>query len=277
MDVVRDRSALREARARLRDPVGLVPTMGALHAGHESLLRRARTENVSLVASVFVNPLQFRAGEDFERYPRDEAGDLERFETAGVDLAFVPSVDAVYPPGFSTSVDVGRLGDVLEGAVRPGHFRGVATVVTILFDLVRPQRAYFGQKDGQQTIVLDRLVRDLGAEVELVVCPTVREPDGLALSSRNVYLPPQERAAAPVVFRALCLVEEAFAAGERDGERLRTLIRDEIGREPLARLEYASVADTDALQELDRVDRPALVSVAVRLPSTRLIDCLALR
>ncbi len=276
MEVVRDRSALRIARADLPGPVGFVPTLGAIHAGHESLLRRARDENASVVASLFVNPLQFRPGEDFERYPRDEPGDLERFAAAGADVVFAPDVSAVYPSGFTTSVDVGPLGAVLEGSVRPGHFRGVATVVTILFGLVRPDRAYFGQKDGQQAIIVERLVRDLALFVEVVVCPTVREPDGLALSSRNVHLTPEERRAAPVLVRALSRVDEAYRSGERDAERLRQLIREEIASEPLASLEYASVADRETLQELQVVDRGALVSLAVRFPSTRLIDCLPL-
>ena len=229
-----------------------------------------------MAASVFVNPTQFGPGEDFDRYPRDEAADLERLRQCGVDLVFVPPVEEVYPRGFTTFVDPGPLGAVLEGAARPGHFRGVATVVTILLALFRPERAYFGQKDGQQTIVVRRLVRDLGVPVEIVVCPTVREPDGLAISSRNRYLSPDERAAAPVLFRALRDVDEAYRSGERDGNRLRELMRARLDAEPLAQADYVSVADTETLQELGRVDRPALASVAVRFPSARLIDCLPL-
>ena len=276
MKVVRDRAALRAARDGLREPVALVPTLGALHAGHDSLLDRARRESASVAASIFVNPTQFGPGEDFDRYPRDEAADLDRLRERGVDLVFVPPVEEVYPRGFSTFVDPGPLGEVLEGAERPGHFRGVATVVTILLALFRPQRAYFGQKDGQQTIVVRRLVRDLGLPVEICVCPTVREPDGLAVSSRNRFLSSEERESAPVLFRALRDVDEAFRAGERDGYRLRELMRARLRAEPRGQPDYVSVADTETLQELDRVDRPALASLAVRFPSARLIDCLPL-
>ena len=276
MEVVLGRRQLRNARARLAGPVGFVPTMGALHAGHESLLRRARAESASLVASLFVNPAQFGPGEDFARYPRDEAADLACFEAAGVDVVFAPDVSEVYPAGHVTTVDVGPLGEVLEGAARPGHFRGVATVVTILFSLVRPDRAYFGQKDGQQTIVVARLVEDLALGIELVVCPTVRDPDGLALSSRNRYLSPEERAAAPVLFRARRRLEEAYASGVRDGAALRDVMRVEVAAERLARLDYVSVADRERLVELEVVDRPALASLAVRFPSARLIDCVRL-
>lgn len=277
MEVVRDRAAVRAARQRLQAPVGFVATMGALHAGHDSLVRRARQECASVIASLFVNPMQFGQGEDFERYPRDEPADLARLRDLGVDVVFAPSVEAVYPPGFSTFVDVGPLGQVLEGAVRPGHFRGVATVVAILFGLVRPDRAYFGQKDGQQTVVVRRLVTDLALGVEIVVCPTVREGDGLAVSSRNAYLTADERAAAPVLYRALCAAEQAYHAGERDAERLRELMQATLAAERLARTEYVSVADPETLLELGRVDGAALASLAVRFPSTRLIDCLPLR
>jgi pantoate--beta-alanine ligase len=273
---VRTRDELRAARARLPEPVGLVPTMGALHAGHDSLVRAARQESASVIATIFVNPTQFGPGEDFDRYPRDEAADLERLTTFGVDLVFAPSVETVYPRGFSTTVDPGPLGEILEGAVRPGHFRGVSTVVTILLQLAAPQRAYFGQKDGQQAIVVRRVVRDLGLPVEIRVMPTVREPDGLAVSSRNVYLSPTERAAAPVLHRALSDAAEAYEAGERSAESMRRLMRRAVESEPLAQLDYVSVADADDLGELDVVDRPALVSLAVRFGSTRLIDCLPL-
>ncbi len=273
---MRDREALRGARGRLVEPVGFVPTMGALHAGHASLLAHARRNDASVVASLFVNPLQFGRGEDFERYPRDEAADLAAFERAGVDLVFLPEPAAIYPPGASTRVDVGPLGERLEGAARPGHLRGVATVVTVLFDLVRPTRAYFGQKDGQQCVVVRRLVRDLGLPLEVVVLPTVREPDGLALSSRNAYLTPEERRAAPVLHRALVAAEDRWRTGERDGERLRATMREVLAGEPLATTDYVSVADAETLEELETVDRPALASLAVRFPSARLIDCLPL-
>jgi len=271
--VVRDRAALDAARPRLPGPVGLVPTMGALHAGHRALIDRCRAECASVVVSIFVNPTQFGPGEDYATYPRDEAADLRACEAAGVDVAFVPAVEAIYPRGASTTVDVGRVGTVLEGARRPGHFRGVATVVTILLDLVRPGRAYFGQKDGQQVVVIRRLVRDLGVPVELGIVPTVRDADGLALSSRNRYLSPAERAAAPVVRRALLAAMAAHAGGERDGDRLRAAMRDVVAAEPLASLDYASVADAGTLEELARIDGPALLSLAVDFRDARLIDC----
>lgn len=276
MQVVRERAALLAARQSLPDPVGLVPTMGALHAGHRSLLEHARADNSGVVASIFVNPAQFGPDEDFERYPRDEAADLETMRGAGVDLVFAPPVTEIYPDGFAARVEVGPLGDLLEGAIRPGHFAGVATVVTVLLSLIRPERAYFGQKDGQQAVIVRRLVRDLGLPGEIVVVPTVREPDGLALSSRNRYLSPEERSAAPVLYRALTAAGAAHGAGERDAQRLRELMQRELETEPLARADYVSVADAETLTELERIERPALASLAVRFPSARLIDCLPL-
>jgi pantoate--beta-alanine ligase len=276
MEVVRSRSSLAAARAGLASPVGFVPTMGALHAGHESLLHRARNESASVVASIFVNPTQFGPNEDFERYPRNESADLAMLEEAGVDLCFMPGVAEIYPAGASTSVDVGHLAEVLEGAARPGHLRGVATAVTILLTLVRPDRAYFGQKDGQQAIVIRRLVQDLGLMTEVVVCPTVREADGLAFSSRNAYLGPAERQAALALSRALIAAQDAYAGGERSAKRLRGLMRGTIEREPLAQVDYVSVADLETLGELTEVSGPALASLAVRFPSARLIDCLVL-
>ncbi len=276
MKVVRDRTTLAEARAAVPVPVGFVPTMGALHEGHASLVRRARDECASVVVSIFVNPTQFGPGDDLGRYPRDEAADLALLESLGMDVAFVPTVAQIYPPGAATSVEVGRLGEVLEGAARPGHFRGVATVVSILLALVRPDRAYFGQKDGQQAVVVARMVRDLGLPLEVVVCPTVREPDGLALSSRNLYLSADERAQAPALHRALQSAAGELAAGEDSADRLRELMRAEVARAALATLDYVSIADAETLDELTAVDRPALASLAVRFPSTRLIDCLPL-
>jgi pantoate--beta-alanine ligase len=276
MEVVRDRTQLAAARRGLAAPVGFVPTMGALHAGHESLLHRAREECATVVASIFVNPTQFGPNEDYERYPRNEAADLALLEAAGVDVCFMPGVEDIYPPGASTSIDVGQLAEVLEGAAQPGHLRGVATVVAILFALVRPNRAYFGQKDGQQTIVVRRLTRDLGLSPEVIVCPTVREPDGLALSSRNAFLGQAERQAASVLSRALLAAEDAYSGGERSAKRLRGLMRGTLEREPLGQVDYVSVADLETLEELTEVDRPALASLAVRLPSARLIDCLVL-
>jgi pantoate--beta-alanine ligase len=276
LTVVRGRDQLRAARASLREPVGLVPTMGSLHPGHDSLVRAARAEAASVIATIFVNPTQFGPGEDFERYPRDEAADLHRLAELGVDLVFIPPVDEVYPPGFTTRVDPGRLGTVLEGAARPGHFTGVATVVAILLDLATPQRAYFGQKDGQQAIVVRRMIRDLALPVEMRVLPTVREPDGLAVSSRNVYLSAAERDAAPVLYRALSAVGAAYEAGERSSEPLREVMTRTVASEPLAQLDYASVVEIEELTELHVIDRPVLASLAVRFGSTRLIDCLPL-
>ena len=271
--LARDPVSLAAARGSLPSPVGLVPTMGALHAGHVALIRRAREECASVVVSIFVNPTQFGPGEDYERYPRRLDDDLRVCEAAGVDVVFAPSVEVLYPPGHVTTVDPGPLGSVLEGEIRPGHFRGVATVVTILFDAVRPDRAYFGQKDGQQAIVVERIVRDLALPVEISIVATVREPDGLALASRNAYLGVEDRAAAPVLYRALRAAADEHARGERDAERLRARMRAVLAEVPLAVPDYVSVADRATLRELDVVDRPALLSLAVRFPSARLIDC----
>jgi pantoate--beta-alanine ligase len=273
MVLARDRVSLAAARGSLPSPVGLVPTMGALHAGHVALIRRARDECASVVVSIFVNPTQFGPGEDYDRYPRRLDDDLRACEAAGVDVVFAPTVEAVYPPGHVTVVDPGPLGGVLEGEVRPGHFRGVATVVTILFDAVRPDRAYFGQKDGQQVVVIERVVQDLALPVEISVVPTVREPDGLALASRNAYLGAEERAAAPVLYRALRAAADEHARGERDAGRLRARMRTVLGEVPLAVPDYVSVADRATMRELDVIDGPALLSLAVRFPSARLIDC----
>ncbi|MGI8929080.1 MAG: pantoate--beta-alanine ligase [Candidatus Limnocylindrales bacterium] len=274
MKVVRTRLELAAARAALVEPVGFVPTMGALHEGHASLFRRAARENASIVASIFVNPTQFLPNEDFTKYPRDEAADLALLESLEVDVAFLPTVEEMYPPGAVSSVDVGRLGDVLEGASRSGHFRGVATVVATLFNLVQPTKAYFGQKDGQQSIVVKRFTRDLGLAVEIVVCPTVREPDGLALSSRNRYLTDDERLQAPALFRALEAAANAVASGETSVDRLRDRMGSELELASLGTPDYVSIADAETLEELQTLDRPALASLAVRFPSARLIDCL---
>ena len=223
--------------------------------------------------SIFVNPTQFGPREDLDTYPRDMEGDLALLEAEGVDLVYAPTLEEVYPPGFDTWVEPGALGNMLEGAVRPGHFRGVATVVAKLFGVVRPDRAYFGQKDGQQLAVIRQLVRDLNLGVEIVAVPTVRAADGLALSSRNAYLTPEERQAAPVIYRALRRAEELWQAGETDGERLRRAVRTVLEAEPLlGNIDYVSVADAATLVELERVDRPAMVAMAVRLGKTRLID-----
>jgi pantoate--beta-alanine ligase len=246
--------------------------MGWLHAGHRSLMQRARSADATSVVTIFVNPRQFGDPKDLEQYPRNEVRDVAICEEEGVDLVFAPPVEEVYPPGFDTSVHVGAIAEPLEGAARPGHFDGVATVVAILFDLVGAEHAYFGQKDAQQVLVVRQMARDLAIGTEVIACPTVREPDGLALSSRNVHLTAHERAAAPILRQALLAASESWAAGERSGDVLRERMRARLGAEPLAEVDYVSVADAGTLLELDVVDRPALLSLAVRFGSTRLID-----
>lgn len=273
MDVVTTIEEYRRLRAAMRGTVGAVPTMGYLHEGHLALVRRARAENDHVVVSIFVNPTQFGPNEDFARYPRDPDRDLTLLRAEGVDVVFMPAVEEMYPEGFVTYVNVERLTDRLEGAHRPGHFRGVTTVVTKLFHILQPHRAYFGQKDAQQLIVIRRMTRDLAFPVEIVDVPTVREPDGLAMSSRNVYLSPDERRAATVLFRALERARELWNSGIRDGDQLREAMRQVIEAEPLARADYVSVADPETLEELGAIEGRALASLAVRLGSTRLIDC----
>ncbi|MEX2183886.1 MAG: pantoate--beta-alanine ligase [Chloroflexota bacterium] len=270
--VLRTRADLRGALAASARPIGLVPTMGWLHDGHRALIQRARRDDSTVVVTIFVNPRQFDAAADYTRYPRDEARDLAICEAEGADFVWVPGVDEVYPPGFDTRVSVGAVARLLEGAARPGHFDGVVTVVAILFGLVGAERAYFGQKDAQQVMVVRQMARDLAIGTEVVACPTVREPDGLAMSSRNVHLSPAERAAAPVLRRALLAARDAWSAGERRGDALRSTLGAILASEPLADTEYVSVADAISLQELDVVDGPALASLAVRLGATRLID-----
>lgn len=270
--VVRTRGELRDALDAAARPVGVVPTMGWLHEGHRALIRRARAVDATVVVTIFVNPRQFNVAEDYTKYPRDEARDLEICESESVDIVFAPPASEVYPAGFDTTVSVGAVAQPLEGAARPGHFDGVATVVAILFGLVGAEHAYFGQKDAQQVMVTRQMARDLAIPTEVVTCPTVREPDGLAISSRNVHLSPEERRAAPVLRRALLAARARWDDGERSAETLRTIMRDTLAGEPLAEVEYVSVADGETLEELDRVDGAALLSMAVRFRSTRLID-----
>jgi pantoate--beta-alanine ligase len=270
--VLRTRAELRAGLSRVERPVGLVPTMGWLHEGHRSLMRRARADDATTVVTIFVNPRQFGDPADLARYPRSEARDLAICEEEGVDLVWAPPVEEVYPAGFDTTVSVGAIAHPLEGAARPGHFDGVATVVAILFALVGAEHAYFGQKDAQQVMVIRRMARDLALPTAVIACPTVREPDGLALSSRNVHLSPEQRAAAPVLHRALVAAREAYAHGERSADALRARMRDVVAGEPRAEIDYVSVADGASLTELDRVIGPALLSLAVRFGSTRLID-----
>jgi pantoate--beta-alanine ligase len=272
MEIVNSLADLRIAVERLPRPLGLVPTIGFLHAGHISLAERARRECASVVVSIFVNPTQFGPAEDLSRYPRDLPHDLALLEGAGVDLVWTPTPEEMYPPGFQTWVSVEALTSPLEGSQRPGHFRGVTTVVAKLFNAVGPQKAYFGQKDAQQAAVIRRMTTDLDFPIEIVVCPTLRTPDGLALSSRNTYLTPEERKAATVLFRALSAAKAEYDAGERHAGRLRQVMQEIIQAEPLARLQYVSCADYDSLQELEQVNGKCLLSMAVFIGKTRLID-----
>ena len=277
MQVVESSQDIAQVCRRLPQPLALVPTMGALHEGHLTLVRRAKQDNETVVVSIFINPAQFGAGEDLAAYPRDLPRDLDLLRREGAALAFTPTAEDMYPPGFDTWVDPGSLADKLEGAHRPGHFRGVATVVAKLFNLVRPQRAYFGQKDGQQTRVIARLADDLAMDVEIVVVPTVRDSDGLALSSRNVYLSLGQREAAPVVYRALCRARQLWRSGERDAGLLRREVRRMLEDEPLIEtIDYVSVADGPTLEEAEIAETGAMVSTAVVLGRTRLIDNLIL-
>jgi pantoate--beta-alanine ligase len=246
--------------------------MGFLHEGHLALVRQARTENTTVAVSIFVNPTQFGEAEDYARYPRDLDRDLALLRQEGVDLVFAPSVEEMYPAGFSTAVDVEGVTGRLEGEFRPGHFRGVATVVSKLFNVIQPDRAYFGQKDAQQLRVIRKMVADLNMPVTIRPVPTVREPDGLALSSRNVLLSPEQRQAATVLSRALREAEQRYRAGERSGEALHQAMQAVLAAEPLVRPDYVSVADGDTLEELDHVNGPALLSLAVRIGKVRLID-----
>ena len=272
MRVVRTIEGIRDELRRVDRPVGLVPTMGALHEGHMALVRRARSENPTLAVSIFVNPAQFGPTEDLASYPRDTSRDLSMLEDAGADIVFAPAAEEMYPEGFDTYVDVGRIGDRLEGKSRPGHFRGVATVVCKLLAAVRPERAYFGRKDAQQCLVVSQLNADLALGVEIVVVPTVRDDDGLALSTRNAYLGPEERSAATVLYRSLRLARELWERGGRDAGEIRRRMRRLIDGEPLAGIDYVSVAEATTLEELDHISGAALVSLAVRVGKTRLID-----
>ncbi|MBI2865238.1 MAG: pantoate--beta-alanine ligase [Chloroflexi bacterium] len=272
MKVIETAAGMKRARRQESGSVGLVPTMGYLHKGHLSLVSRARQENDRVVVSVFVNPTQFGPSEDFVRYPRDTERDLAMLAREEVDVVFMPPVEEVYPNGFNTSVEVGEVTERLEGACRPGHFRGVATVVNKLFNIVQPNRAYFGQKDAQQAIVIKRMVTDLDMNVEVVVMPTMREEDGLAMSSRNVYLNGEERHAALVLSRSLQQASDLHKRGERSAEGVRRAMTALIEAEKLAEIDYVSVADASTLAELDTIAGPALVSIAVRIGKTRLID-----
>lgn len=273
MQTVTTLAQLRAARATLPEPVGFVPTMGYLHKGHLSLVNAAKGECASVVVSIFVNPTQFGPQEDLQAYPRDLPRDLGLLESEQVDLAWTPSAAEIYPADFQTWVIVEKITQPLEGAMRPGHFRGVTTVVAKLFNAVKPHKAYFGQKDAQQVAVIRQLVKDLNYDLQLVVCPTIREADGLAMSSRNAYLNPAERQAATVLFRALSEAQKAYQSGEWQAERLRQQAQRLIQSEPLARVQYVSCADTETLEELQgSISVKALLSMAVYIGKTRLID-----
>ncbi len=260
------------ARLSLNGMVGLVPTMGFLHEGHLSLIRRAKLECDSVVVSIFINPTQFGANEDLSKYPRDLARDLSLIEPLGVDLVWNPTAEEMYPAGYQTWVEVDALTRPLEGSIRTSHFKGVTTVVAKLFNAVQPHKAYFGQKDAQQAAVIRQMTRDLNFPIEIIVCPTTREADGLAMSSRNKYLEGADRPAATVLFRALSGAKSAYESGERNAEKLRIIMKDTLASEPHAQPQYISCADYDTLEELEVVSGKALLSMAVLVGKTRLID-----
>jgi pantoate--beta-alanine ligase len=266
-------SVARKIRREQDRTIGLVPTMGALHQGHLSLVREARRMCDVVVVSVFVNPAQFAPGEDYERYPRDLTKDTALLTDYNVDYIFAPTAEEIYPRGFASYVNVEKLSDQLEGGSRPGHFRGVATIVTILLNTVRPDFAFFGQKDAQQALIIRRLVRDLAFDTEIVILPTVREDSGLAISSRNLYLNQEEQSSAAIIHQALNRAKTAYKEGERSASRLEILVRSTIELEPRARVDYVQVVDAESLEHLERIDeRPVLIAVAAYIGKTRLID-----
>jgi len=272
LNLIEEMDTMKEVRQELRGKVGFVPTMGYLHAGHMELVKRARAENKTVVVSIYVNPIQFGPKEDFKSYPRDFDRDMSMLSDADTDIVFAPMDEEMYPDDFSTFIEVEKVTQRLEGKVRPSHFVGVATVVAKLFNLVQPTRAYFGEKDAQQVVVIKRMVADLNMDLEVVTVPTVRETDGLAMSSRNVYLNPEERKAATVLYKALTAACEHFARGEKDAAHLRQMMTSLIQKEPLAQIDYVSIANPDTLTELRKIRGRALASLAVRIGKTRLID-----
>ncbi len=276
MEIINRRARMASLARKLRrenKTVGLVPTMGALHEGHLSLVKEARAMCDIVIVSIFVNPAQFGENEDFDKYPRDLTADAAMLAEYQVDYVFAPATEEIYAPNFRTFVEVGGLSEKLEGAIRRGHFRGVATVVTILFNTIRPDFAFFGQKDAQQTIVIKRLTKDLGYDTEIVVLPIVREESGLAMSSRNAYLSAEEKTASAVIYQSLRAAKIAFKEGERNSSRLIEIIWDKIQTEPLAQIEYVAVVDGETLKPVEKVDdRQILIAVAVRFGKTRLID-----
>ncbi len=272
MKVVETIAEMREVREQLAEPVGFVPTMGYLHEGHLSLVKQARVENSSVVVSIFVNPTQFGPQEDLASYPRDIQRDLSMLEKEKTDIVFMPSATEMYPTRFNSWVEVSKVTERLEGASRPTHFKGVTTIVAKLFNIVQPTKAYFGQKDAQQAIVIKKMATDLNMNLEVVTCATVREPDGLAMSSRNTYLNAEQRQAAVVLYQALGLAEQLYSQGERDAERIRREMTGLIQKQALGSIDYVSIADTETLDEVETINPPALVSLAVRFGKTRLLD-----
>jgi pantoate--beta-alanine ligase len=259
-------------RQNLKEPVGFVPTMGYLHEGHMSLVRKARIENKTVIVSIYVNPTQFGPNEDLSKYPRNIERDLEMLDKEGADVVFFPEDKDMYPAGYDTWVTVDNLTKPLEGNVRPTHFRGVTTVVTKLFNVVRPTYAYFGQKDAQQALVIKKMAVDFNMNLKVIVCPTIREPDGLAMSSRNVYLSAEQRKAAPVLYKSLQKAQELFESGERKADVILDQMTTLISKEPLGKIDYISISDTETLAPLKTIKKSALVSMAVKFGNTRLID-----
>jgi len=272
MKVAETISEMKQVRRALKEPVGFVPTMGYLHEGHISLVRAAKAENKSVVVSIFVNPTQFGPKEDLSKYPRDLKRDLAMLEKIGADVVFFPADKEMYPPGYDTWVDVDKLTKRLEGASRPTHFRGVTTIVTKLFNIVEADNAYFGQKDAQQALVIQKMANDLNMNVRVVVCPTVREPDSLAMSSRNVYLTPEQRKQATALHRSLTLAKDLYTKGERNATKIQQQMTELIQKEPLAVIDYISIASPETLEELETIQGKALVSMVVKFGNTRLLD-----
>jgi len=272
MRVITSIKGVRDEIYKSDDPVGFIPTMGALHDGHMALVSRALLENATVVVSIFINPNQFDSNGDFEDYPRDNVSDLGKLKKAGVGIVFTPEVEEMYPNGFDTYVDIGKIGNLLEGKSRREHFKGVSTILCKLLATIRPKRAYFGQKDAQQCLVVKQLNRDLDLGTEIVVVSTVRDSNGLAFSSRNAYLGNDEKRAASVLYRSLVLASDLWRQGERDAKKIRNRMRDLVNTESIALIDYISIADADNLQELDFIDRRALVSLAVQFGKSRLID-----
>ena len=263
---------LREMKEKLKNPVGFIPTMGYLHQGHLALVKKGKSECSSIVVSIFINPTQFNPNEDLSKYPRDIKRDMSMLEDAGVDILWLPTPEIMYPQGYQTWVDVDEVSKPLEGEWRPGHFRGVTTVVAKLFNVVQPQMAYFGQKDAQQAMIIKRMAMDLNFPLEVIICPTIREPDGLAMSSRNSYLSQEERKAAGIIFRSLTAAKDAWENGEKDGTRLCGIVRNILTSEPLVEIQYTACVDPLTLVPVQIINEKALLLIAAYIGKTRLID-----